>query len=201
MKTDHAGDSSPQSQVARLGRGIIGLRYLGMLAGMLLCLSTAAGWAEVVDAVARTIVGKVEWAKPGTTQFEPLRAGDHLAVGSTIRTGKDGVATVVTVPGAAVRIGADSELVLNALEFAKAGQKVTKRHAELDLKSGTVSALIKNNEPDVTRFEIKTPHGVAAARGTFYGVTVEKDRSFVLCKEGKVGLQKATEGEKSSEGK
>ena len=149
-------------------------KFLWMVVAVVFAMGTAPGRTEVVEAVAKSVAGKVQWAKPGSANFEPLKAGEHLPVGSTIRTGADGVATVLTVPGAAIRVESGSELVLSELEFAKAEQKTTKRRAKLDLKSGTVSALIQNNEPEVTSFEVKTPHGVAAARGTFYGVSVDK---------------------------
>ena len=111
-------------------------------------------------------------------------------MGTTIRTGANGVALVLTVPGAAIRVESKSEIVLNELEFEKAGGKIVKRKAALDLKSGTISALIEKNDPETTNFTIKTPQGVAAARGTFFAVSVDEGKSLIAVKEGKVGLQK-----------
>jgi hypothetical protein len=36
---------------------------------------------------------------------------------------------------------------------------------------------------------VKTPQGVAAARGTFYGVTVKDGQTYVAVKHGKVGVE------------
>ena len=56
------------------------------------------------------------------------------------------------------------------------------------LSSGTISALLDHRDPEATDFKIETPQGSAAARGTFYGVSVVDDQTFVSVKEGKVGV-------------
>jgi len=156
-----------------------------------LCLFAAIpGRAAPVKAVVKSVSGKVECSAPGSNQYKPLSNGQELAMGTTIRTGANGVALVLTVPGAAIRVESKSEIVLNELEFEKAGGKIVKRKAALDLKSGTISALIEKNDPETTNFTIKTPQGVAAARGTFFAVSVDEGKSLIAVKEGKVGLQK-----------
>ena len=97
-----------------------------------------------------------------------------------------------------MRVGPDTQMTINELDFEKAGEKVIKRKALLDLKTGTVSALIENNTPDATDFKIKTPQGIAAARGTFYGVTVVDGKSHVAVEEGKVGIQVVKPEEKKT---
>jgi hypothetical protein len=63
---------------------------------------------------------------------------------------------------------------------------VTQREAHVQLTSGVVSALIDPRTPTVTDFQIQTPEGVAAARGTFYAVLVYQGKTYVGVKEGKV---------------
>lgn len=170
------------------------MRFKRNIALIICALVSVGVWNEAlgspIEAVVKSISGNVEFSTSGSSTFQALKVGQKLAMGSTIRTGTDGTLTVLTVPGAAIKLGPKSELVLNELEFAKTGDTVTSRKATLDLKSGTVSALIQNNEPKVTDFKIKTPQGIAAARGTFFAVTVEDGESHVAVKEGKVGLQK-----------
>src|SRR4051812_26763855 len=88
-----------------------------------------------VEAVVKSMNGTAEFETPGTSTFQPLKVGQKLAIGTTIRTGVDGMLVVLTVPGAAIKLGPNSELVLNELEFAKTGDTVTARKATLDLKS------------------------------------------------------------------
>jgi hypothetical protein len=162
---------------------------------ILFCASAAP-----IEGNTKSVSGKVEFAAPGATAFKALKAGQALPVGSTIKTGPDGVAIILTVPGAAIRVGPDSQLIIQELDFEKGGAKQMKRKATLDLKTGTVSALIEGNMPETTDFRIKTPQGIAAARGTFYGVTVVDGKAHVAVQEGKVGIQSLKEA-KSSEKK
>jgi hypothetical protein len=142
--------------------------------------------AAPIHASVYSVSGTVEFAAPGSSSFGPLQKGDHLAIGSTVRTGDDGTAVIVTTPGSAVQVGNDSIVKLNDLAFARSGSDVTERKAQLQLTSGVVSALIDPRTPKVTNFQIQTPEGIAAARGTFYAVLVYEGKTYVGVKEGKV---------------
>ncbi len=143
--------------------------------------------ADPVKAVVDTVKGTVEFAPPASSAFAPLRKGQELAVGSTIRTGSDGQVDIMTTPGSAIHLGPDSNLRINALAFAKSGGAVTQREAHLQLDSGVVSALIDPSTPKVTDFQVQTPEGSAAARGTFYAVIVSHGKTYVSVDRGKVG--------------
>jgi hypothetical protein len=151
----------------------------------LLALPLPAMAAEI-HATVFSVSGEVEGAPPGSSSFSALHKGDRLAVGSVVRTGDDGIAVLVTTPGSAIQVGNDSEIRLSELAFAKEGSTVSQRKARLQLTSGVVSALIDPRTPKITDFEIQTPQGVAAARGTFYAVLVLKGKTYVGVKEGKV---------------
>jgi hypothetical protein len=134
-----------------------------------------------------SVHGTVEFAARGSSSFAPLAAGQELTVGSTIRTGSDGTAVIVTTPGSGIKLGNDSNLRLNALAFAKSGSTVTQREAHLQLTSGVVSALIDPSTPKITDFQVQTPEGSAAARGTFYAVMVYQGKTYVSVEHGRVG--------------
>lgn len=143
--------------------------------------------AEPVKAVVESVTGTVEFAPPDSTSFAPLKKGQELAVGSTIRTGSDGSTDIMTTPGSAIQLGSDSNLRLNALAFAKSGSTVTQREAHIQLTSGVVSALIDPSTPKITDFQVQTPEGSAAARGTFYAVMISHGKTYVSVQQGKVG--------------
>ena len=143
--------------------------------------------AEPVKALVESVHGTVEFAPPGSGSFATLTKGQELAVGSTIRTGSDGSADIITTPGSAIQLGSDSNLRLNALAFAKSGSTVTQREAHLQLTSGVMSALIDPSTPKITDFQVQTPEGSAAARGTFYAVMVSHGKTYVSVEQGKVG--------------
>jgi hypothetical protein len=165
-----------------------------MNARLALSLIFAAGFstgvlrAAPVDAVVSSVVGTVEFAAAGSSHFDPLKIGQHLAIGSTVRTGDDGSAVLVTTPGSAIKVGSDSLLKINDLAFATSGGAVTERKARLELTSGVVSAMIDPRTPKITDFKIQTPQGVAAARGTFYAVIVDHGKTYVSVDHGKVGV-------------
>jgi len=130
-----------------------------------------------------SVEGRVSFASSPAAQFAPLTAGTELPTGARVRTGSDGTALIVVVSGAAIRVSENSEVTIDAMSSDAA-----KRKALISLKSGTVSALIDPKRSKQTDFKIQTPQGVAAARGTFYGVTVKKGKTFVGVKKGKVGV-------------
>jgi hypothetical protein len=148
--------------------------------------------AAPVSAVVHAVTGVAEFAAPGSSSFAPLKSGQVLPIGSTVRTGDDGTAVLITTPGSAIEVGNDSLMKINDLAFATSGGAVTERKARLQLTSGVVSAMIDPTTPKITDFKIQTPQGVAAARGTFYAVTVRNGKSYVAVNHGKVGVLAAT---------
>lgn len=147
--------------------------------------------AKPVKAKVRTVSGPVEFATPQSNQFNPLQPGMLLSAGSKIRTGAGAEAILTVTPGAALLIAENTDITLDEMAFDQAGSKVTERKARIDLTNGTISTLIDKGDPEVTDFRINTPQGSAAARGTFYGVTVKDGQTFIKVEEGKVGFKKA----------
>src|SRR5476651_2267361 len=108
------------------------LRQTFLMVGLML-LSAVTLQAAAVSAQVFSVAGTVEFAGPGSSSYAPLKKGQVLAIGSTIRTGDDGVAVLVTTPGSAIQLGNSSILKINNLAFAKSGSDVTQRTANLTL--------------------------------------------------------------------
>jgi hypothetical protein len=176
----HLGTSTPIGTLS-----LVRLRKaLGIAA--FIALAMAPAYAAPVNAWVYSVSGTAEFAGPGSGSFAPLKKGQTLAIGSTVRTGDDGTAVLVTTPGSAIQVGNSSNLKLNELAFAKSGSDVTQRTAVIQLSSGVVSALIDPSTPKITDFRVQTPEGAAAARGTFYAVLVFEGKTYIGVKEGKV---------------
>jgi hypothetical protein len=143
--------------------------------------------AATITATVFSVSGDAESAAPGTSHFTPMQKGQTLPVGTTVRTGDNGTAVLVTTPGSAVQVGNNSVLKINELAFKKTDGSVSQREAHLQLTSGVVSALIDPSTPKVTDFQVQTPEGAAAARGTFFAVLVYHGKTYVGVKEGHVG--------------
>lgn len=127
-------------------------------------------------------VGDVKVTPPGGVA-KALAAGEIVAVGSTITTGAGARAVIVMTPRSAIRVGENSTVVIEEVVEAATPPKVT-----LDLKDGSLGALLKPGAGAEMDFKIKTPSGIAAARGTFYAVVVENGKGFAQVKEGKVEI-------------
>jgi hypothetical protein len=128
-------------------------------------------------------VGDVKVTVPGGDAPVALNAGDTVKVGSTVTTGAGARAVIVMTPRSAIRVGENSTVVVEEIEEAANPPKVT-----LDLKDGSLGALLKPGTGAEMDFKIKTPSGIAAARGTYYAVVVEDGKGFAQVKEGKVEI-------------
>lgn len=127
-------------------------------------------------------VGDVKVTPPGGAAAA-LAAGATVAVGSSVTTGAGARAVIVMTPKSAIRIGENSTVVIEEVIETATPPKVT-----LDLKDGSLGALLKPGAGAEMDFKIKTPSGIAAARGTYYAVVVENGKGFAQVKEGKVEI-------------
>ncbi len=142
--------------------------------------------ADPVNAMVYSVTGTAQFAPPQSQSYAPLKAGQVLLIGSSIRTGDDGKVVLQTTPGSSIEIGNDSILKINELAFQKSGGAVTERKARLELTSGVVSALVDPSTPKVTDFKIQTPDGALVARGTHYIVVVRDGKTYSSVGEGKI---------------
>lgn len=127
-------------------------------------------------------VGDVKVTPPGAAG-KALVAGEIVAVGSTVTTGPGARAVIVMTPRSAIRVGENSSVVIEEVAETATPPKVT-----IDVKSGSLGALLKPGAGAEMDFRIKTPSGIAAARGTYYAVVVENGKGFAQVKEGKVEI-------------
>lgn len=127
-------------------------------------------------------VGDVKVTPPGGAA-KALAAGEIVAVGSTVTTGPGARAVIVMTPRSAIRVGENSNVVIEEVAETATPPKVT-----VDVKSGSLGALLKPGAGAEMDFKIKTPSGIAAARGTYYAVVVENGKGFAQVKEGKVEI-------------
>ena len=134
-------------------------------------LVLAALWLFAADAQAaspgaalvKKVVGTVTYtdAKGGG----PLTEGQILLQGASITTGAGSYADLnLGVNGDSLRVEADSTVALNKLEYTKAAEVVV--NTELEVKKGSTVANVATKLSKASKYEIKTPAGVAGIRGT-----------------------------------
>ena len=135
-------------------------------------------------------VGDVKVTAKDDDDAVAVKAGDSVAVGSTVTTGADSRAVIVITPRSAIRVAADSVVVITTVD-----ETAPPKNVKIDVKSGGLGALLKPNAADELDFKIRTPSGVAAARGTCYAVVVEDGKGYAQVKEGRVEIIPAADAE------
>ena len=141
------------------------------------------GMAAESTGTVSVAVGKVTLIPMGGSSETPLKVGDAVPVGSTVKTGTASRAVIKTTKQSAIRIAENSQAVFMELVDSDTAPKVL-----VDLKSGSLGALIQPQAQSTMDFKVKTPSGIAAARGTMFAVAVEDGKGFVKVEHGKVDV-------------
>ncbi len=100
-----------------------------------------------------------------------VQQGTKLPQGATITTGDKSEAYLVSHGDTTSVITANSVVEIAELSTTSAGGKVTEQKATLDLKSGNLVAKLNPANKSVNQYNVRTPKGVAAARGTVFTVS------------------------------
>ncbi len=153
---------------------------------------TAAAWSQApAKAYIATVSGSAEYATKRGAERQTLRAGATVPIGSVIYTGEKSVVQVRPYPGAAFRINPKSEITIVDLRVGTSGNELTSRKTILDIKKGALGAVLVTNPGPNHVFEVRTPQGVVAARGTIFALAIGREsksdsRTYVGLKKGKV---------------
>jgi ferric-dicitrate binding protein FerR (iron transport regulator) len=125
----------------------------------------------------------------------PVRVGELLPLGATVKTPPDSTMKLLFANGAVVILQPRSQLRLalfaskDSVEAQKNLNARTPESSEsttnLDLKSGTVLIDVPTLKKE-SKFEVTTPLGIAGVRGTRFYVSAKKDRTSVGVAEGLV---------------
>jgi|SRR5437867_7805179 len=139
-------------------------------------LVSSAQAVEVGNAVVRRIEGLAQYAEGGN--WLPLKVGQMLKPGSVVRTANDSKADLfMDENGPLVRLMENTTLGIDKLNYEVTGID-TVVETQLDLKSGKVVGIVKKLAA-TSKYEIKTPNGVAGIRGTEYVVSATGE-AYVL---------------------
>jgi len=138
-------------------------RLGGVLLAALWLLTASTQAATPGAAEVKKVVGTASYTDG--SGGGPIKEGQVLLAGATITTGAGSYVDLdLKVNGNALRVEADSTLTLNKLEYTRAIETVV--NTELDVKKGSAVANVVNKLSKASKYEIKTPAGVAGIRGT-----------------------------------
>ena len=134
----------------------------------------AADEAKVIK-----LTGAAEMMLPGATVATPLALNTPIPEGATVTTAAGAELSVEAMPGVIATIKAASTVVVEKLSSVKNGDTITEQTATLNLKQGNIVSTLDPAKKAINRYGVRTPKGVAAARGTVYSVKVDVTGSSI----------------------
>jgi hypothetical protein len=142
---------------------------LGMLAAAGAFLSSPEAQAEVNKAVVRAVRGEAAFSVDNGTTWRGAKVGQIYKPGTLIRTGdKAQVDLFLGDNGPVVRVTEKSQLGVDKLDIDRSGTEPV-IETDLNLKNGRIMGNVKKLAA-ASKYEVETPKGVAAIRGTEYSI-------------------------------
>ena len=139
--------------------------------GVFLCvaaISVAQAQTQQGKATVTGIKGSAEYSTGGA--YMPLKVGTVLRSGATVRTGGGShVDLALGKNNGVVRVAESSELAVDKLTYNTTGAD-TVIETQLNLKGGRVLGNANHKMSPASKYEVKTPVGVAGIRGTKYDI-------------------------------
>lgn len=145
-------------------------RFLLLVVGALASAFSATAFAHEAKLIKLT--GSVQVQLPGQPA-QPGTVGMAIPQGTVIKTQGNSEAFIEAFNGAVATVGSNSELAVEKLNIDMQGDKIVTQEAMLDLRRGNVVSTIDPTKKAINKYSIRTPKGVAAARGTVFGVNLD----------------------------
>jgi len=114
--------------------------------------------------------GKVGSKSPGQDDYSPIWRSRVLTDGDWAKTGQDSQARIKLADQSEFTIGSDTVVEMTKFQLTPEGRTVV-----FNLTIGKIRARVAKALGKQSKFEVKTPNGVLAARGTDFYVQQFKD--------------------------
>lgn len=113
-------------------------------------------------------------APPAPLPAHPVRQGDAIPAGTTLRTGGDGYVTVQLADGSILKVQADTQARLDSSQqYEEAGFFAS----AWSVLRGRVESLVAHLTGGQPRYQIKTPQATLGVRGTEFRVSTNAQRT------------------------
>jgi hypothetical protein len=144
------------------------LMAMTVFATAVLAANTEQGFAKV-----RYVSGQVTFLKTGG-QWQPVEKNMFLRAGDAVKTGPNShVDMWLANNNGDIHLEQNSELTLDKLSYTYTGFEML-HDTQLNLRSGVLAGNV-NRMSTGSKYEIKTPRGVAGIRGTRYRIAANGD--------------------------
>jgi len=143
-------------------------------------------WLSAQEATILRLVGasSVEVILPDSDDPAMMAQGQVIPEGSLVTVPDGGKLFLRTFAGTITTVEGGSTIFVEQVE-----QVGSKEVTRIELKSGDLVAVLDPAKRDVNDYGVRTPKGVAAARGTNYGVSVAGQELTMSVNGGNVELQ------------
>jgi hypothetical protein len=144
-----------------------------MLFAMAAAAIFALGFTTVTAAPSQgkaTVVavkGEAQYSTGGA--WQPVKSGMTLMSGSVIQTADGAEVDLDMGPSGVLKVESGSTVSIDKLTVEKTSAD-TITETQLDVRKGKIAGKTKGSLSSASRYEIKTPTGVAGIRGTVFGV-------------------------------
>jgi len=142
--------------------------FVALAAAVLVSASTQAE-TKHNRAVIRAVHGGAQVSNNKGQSWNPAKVGTFLGANSVVKTATDGTVDLFLGDnGPVVRVTPETSLGIDRLDLENTGvEKVIE--TQLDLKNGRILGSVKKMAA-ASKYEVKTPVGVAGIRGTEYDI-------------------------------
>jgi hypothetical protein len=147
-------------------------KLLSILVLSILVASTLVGCAPSTLTILSISEGNVSVMKAGTSSWIEAQVGMSLEPGDSVKTGDNSSAEITFFDGSTIELQAGTEIEIASLDISRDTGSTT---ITLEQTIGnTISRVTKIVDP-ASRYEVETPTGVAAVRGSVMQVYVTED--------------------------
>ncbi|HYP15746.1 MAG TPA: FecR domain-containing protein, partial [Opitutus sp.] len=128
-----------------------------------------------VEAVVLRLTGSARVKLPADPREHDLAEGEKLPQGTLLRTGETDEVHLQPFEGAIATVRPNSMVHLEKLSVTDEAGVTTKQSALLALTAGTIISTIDPAKKDINDYGVRTPKGIANAKGTSFAVSVEDE--------------------------
>lgn len=150
---------------------------MGRFLLLLVVTFTSVGFAAAeqkspVDGAVSKLTGSATMIVPGNPEPIVLREGDKVPSGAVITTGDESRLLLRTFNGTVATASANTTIEVEEISVTTEQGVVKKENTMIALKSGNLVSTLDPSKRSVNNYGVRTPKGVAAARGTVFSTEV-----------------------------
>jgi uncharacterized repeat protein (TIGR01451 family) len=133
--------------------------------------STAPSTTPSTPAILTAVAGNISVMKAGTSGWIEAQVGMSLVIGDVVKSGKSSSAEITFFDGTTIDLDADTQVEVASLNISGTGSTTI----GLNQVIGTTISRVTKLVDSASSYEVETPAGVAAVRGSVMRVYVIED--------------------------